>query len=106
MFSSRSAFPHEQNPLTVTLAALRSRGEPILDLTLSNPTRAGIAYDAAGILAAVSNPALLAYEPLPFGPLVAREAIARSLEAGSSQVPAERIVITSSSSESYGYLFK
>jgi aspartate/methionine/tyrosine aminotransferase len=106
MFSSRSAFPQEQNPLTLTLNALRSRGVPILDLTLSNPTRAGIAYDSDGILAALGNPAVLSYEPLPFGPLLARQAISQALRASSLGVPADRIVVTASSSESYSYLFK
>lgn len=78
----------------------------MLDLTVSNPTRAGLAYDQAGILAAFCDERMLEYEPLPFGLQSARAAISRELLGGGVTVDPERVVVTASSSESYGYLFK
>ena len=73
----------------------------MLDLTESNPTRAGIPYAEGEILSALSQPAALRYEPEPFGLRAARECVAR--EYG---VDAGRVALTASTSEAYGFLFK
>lgn len=73
----------------------------MLDLTVSNPTTAGIAYDERAILGAFSDARMLTYEPHPLGLGSAREAVAR--EIGSD---ARRIAITASTSEAYAVLFK
>jgi aspartate/methionine/tyrosine aminotransferase len=100
VFSRRIRWSLEQNEYSKLLQAKRASGVPLLDLTESNPTQAGIAYPAE-ILPALTSPRGLVYEPNPWGLPHAREAVA-SLEG----VPADRVMLTASTSESYGYLFK
>jgi alanine-synthesizing transaminase len=105
MFSSRVPAVLTPNRLTARLSALRAAGEVILDLTESNPTRAGIDYPA-GLLAPLADPAGLRYDPSARGLLVARQAVAiDALRHGVDLDPA-RIVLTASTSEAYGFLFK
>jgi aspartate/methionine/tyrosine aminotransferase len=106
MFSSRSSFDLSPNPLAVELAAARAASRRILDLTESNPTRAGISYERDAILAALARPPALVYEPAPFGLTTARDAVARDLSAHGVPVDPSRIVLTASTSEAYAFLFK
>ena len=46
MFSSRLRHPAGRNRLARELDRRRASGLPIVDLTLSNPTRAGLSYPA------------------------------------------------------------
>lgn len=101
MFSRRSAHDPTPNALAQALAARRAAGAAVLDLTESNPTRAGIPYDERAILGALAKEDSLRYEPEPFGLRAAREAVAS--EHG---VDAERVVLTASTSEAYAFLFK
>lgn len=94
------------NPLSTLAAELRARGEPVLDLTESNPTRAGLSYPADEILAALANRAALTYAPDPRGLASAREALAAHLTERGLAVDADRLVLTASTSEGYGWLFK
>src|SRR5262249_41785544 len=71
---------------------------------VSNPTNAGLVYDAAALCAALSDPALVHYEPSPFGLPAARRAIAEYY--GTLGVDPEHVILTASSSEAYGFLFK
>jgi alanine-synthesizing transaminase len=99
-FSTR--LPHEMRPnaLTELLRIKRQSGARILDLTESNPTHAGIEYPA-GFLSCLSSDAAARYEPEPFGLLAAREVIGSEYGA-----PADRVVMTASTSEAYSWLFK
>src|SRR5271156_6748605 len=45
MFSRRTNWPLTPNRLTQALAEVRAVGAPLLDLTISNPTRVGLQYD-------------------------------------------------------------
>lgn len=78
----------------------RARG-PLLDLTVSNPTAAGIDYDAGAIVRAFDDPRILSYEPHPLGLALAREAVAREIACDAANV-----AITASTSEAYAVLFK
>jgi aspartate/methionine/tyrosine aminotransferase len=85
--------------------ALRDRREPYVDLTESNPTRAGLV--PAAQLAALSDPRALRYEPHPKGLRPAREAVAEYYrDSRGAAVDADRIVLTASTSEAYALLFK
>jgi aspartate/methionine/tyrosine aminotransferase len=77
----------------------------VLDLTESNPTRAGLAYPEE-ILRSFNDPGLLAYEPSPAGAIGAREAVSAYYAARGYRVGSERILLTASTSEAYSYLFK
>jgi alanine-synthesizing transaminase len=98
VFSSRLDWSLELNKLS----ALLKTKHHVLDLTESNPTRAGFEYPAEEILAALSDARALRYEPDPRGLLSAREAVA----AYYGDVPASSILLTASTSEAYAYLFK
>ena len=63
MFSERTNWKLAQNRLTAAMEDARARGAAILDLTVSNPTRVGLEYDSAGILAALSSPRAMDYDP-------------------------------------------
>jgi alanine-synthesizing transaminase len=104
MFSSRSAFDLSLNALARAHAKVRDGA--LLDLTESNPTHAGIAYDRGAILPALATPASLLYEPFPFGLPSARVAVAADLSLYGPPVDPSRVVLTASTSEAYTFLFK
>lgn len=104
MFSTRVPDDRRPNRLARALAAARARG-PVIDLTVSNPTRAGIAYPA-DLLSGLSDPAARVYRPAPLGLQDAREAIAATYARRGLPIGADRIVLTASSSEAYSLLFK
>lgn len=104
MFSRRVPEDREPNRLAQALARARRAGG-LIDLTVSNPTRAGIAYPA-DLLAGLADPASLEYAPAPFGLRVAREAVAAEYARRGLAIAADAIVLTASTSEAYSLLFK
>jgi len=121
MFSERTNWKLARNRFTQALEEVRAGGTKILDLTVSNPTRAGLRYDEAAILRALASPRALDYDPQSKGLLAAREAVAsyyrdRSGRGGSDvsrnvasdgiDVDPERIVLTTSTSEGYSFVFR
>ncbi|HEX4445857.1 MAG TPA: pyridoxal phosphate-dependent aminotransferase [Polyangiaceae bacterium] len=108
-FSSRSSVDLAPNALARALALAQAsprRPSSVLDLTESNPTRAGIPYDREAVLGALARPESLRYEPAPFGLASAREAVAVDLSAHGPPVDASRVVLTASTSEAYAFVFK
>lgn len=105
MFSTRVPGALEPNRLTRTLQRVRASGASLIDLTVTNPTTAGIKYPES-ILDGLANPRALRYEPAALGMVTAREAIARDYERHGIKVAPDRIVLTSSTSEAYSVLFK
>jgi aspartate/methionine/tyrosine aminotransferase len=104
MFSTR--VPDDRAPTRYARAlAAAHRRAGLLDLTLSNPTRAGFAYPA-GLLEALADPAALTYRPQPLGLEDARAAVAETFAARGLTADRERIVLTASTSEAYSILFK
>jgi alanine-synthesizing transaminase len=106
VFSSRLKWDTSPNPLSVLLAEKRKSGAEVLDLTESNPTRAGFEYPANEILAALADPRAMRYEPDPRGLVSAREAVSAYYAERGVDVPPSRILLTASTSEAYSYLFK
>ena len=96
----------EETRLARALRERKAAGLPILDLTASNPTRCGFAYDAAGILAALGDPRALEYDPDPRGMRRAREAVCRYYAERGAAVDPEQVVLTTSTSEAYSFLFR
>jgi aspartate/methionine/tyrosine aminotransferase len=94
------------NPLAQLLEQKLRAGAAVLDLTESNPTRAGLDYPGAEILASLTNPRALVYEPAPLGLLAAREAVSGYYAGRGLSAPAERILLTASTSEAYAFVFK
>ena len=105
MFSSRVPANLEPNRFARALAAARSSGRPLIDLTLSNPTRAGFVYPP-DLLAPLADPRGLTYAPEPFGLPEARRAVAADYRRRGFEVAPERIVLTASTSDAYSLLFK
>jgi alanine-synthesizing transaminase len=118
MFSERTNWQLAQNRFTQALEEVRSGGARVLDLTVSNPTRAGLRYDESVILGALASRRALDYDPQSKGLLFAREAVAgyyRELHgrgerdvasAASTHVNPEQIVLTTSTSEGYSFVFR
>jgi alanine-synthesizing transaminase len=105
VFSSRVPDDFRPNRLTQAVDTLRRQGAPVLDLTASNPTQAGFRYPPE-VVRAFDNQAVLQYEPTPAGLVEARNAVVRYYGSRGVTVEPERILLTASTSEAYGYLFK
>ena len=105
MFSSRVPANLQPNRLTDAVRRARAAGRAIIDLTITNPTHSGIHYPAE-ILAPLSAPAALSYDPESTGLPDARAAVAREYVRHGINVAPDRIVLTASTSEAYSILFK
>src|SRR5437588_8497116 len=103
MFSSRIRWNLQPNQLARLVEEKRAAGARILDLTESNPTRAGIQYPSDRILEALASEGALKYDPHPAGMFRAREAVSRYYWGS---VAPDRILLTAGTSEAYGFLFK
>jgi len=128
MFSERTNWRLTQNRFTQAVEEVRGRAVRVLDLTVSNPTRVGLEYDSRAILDGLRSERALDYDPQAKGLLSAREAVARyygercsrgerdvasnfstdraANPRGSIQVDPDRIVLTTSTSEGYSYVFR
>jgi alanine-synthesizing transaminase len=108
MFSKRTSWKLEENAYAKALRRHRERGLPLLDLTASNPTTCGFAYDERAILSALADAASLHYEPEPKGLLKAREAVARyyAQQNPETRVAPENLTLTTGTSEAYSFLFR
>jgi len=80
-------------------------GLPVADLTASNPTRCGFRYES-GLLAALTDARALDYDPEPLGLLRAREAVCEYYRDHGVTVRPDRVLLTTSTSEAYSFLFK
>ena len=101
MFSRRADWSAAVNALTLAREERLRRGQPLLDLTVSNPTRVSLPYPLDELGDAMSRAARQPYDPQPHGIMSAREAVARELNCDAMD-----IVITASTSEAYSFLFK
>jgi aspartate/methionine/tyrosine aminotransferase len=100
-FSSRLPFSSSDNLLSSRLAARRAAGQPILDLTESNPTRAGLSPGDDELRDVLAPAGIASYAPDPRGLRTAREAL-----AAHEGLDADDLLLTASTSESYALLFK
>jgi len=106
MFSDRTAWNLEPNPLSTALADRLASGEPVIDLTESNPTKCGFHFEAERILGALSQPAGVTYDPVAQGLLPARNAVVDYYRLRNCAVNASNIFLTTSTSEAYSFLFR
>jgi aspartate/methionine/tyrosine aminotransferase len=106
MFSARTRFSREQNRLSFALEEARAAGREILDLTRSNPTKCGFAYDEYRIGKALSQRGFLRYQPDPKGLVCCREAIRGYYKQIGAEVSAGDLVLTSGTSEGYSWIFR
>jgi len=105
MFASRTGWPLAPNRFSLALERHRASGRETLDLTESNPTRCGFAYDPS-LLAALGDVGGLAYDPHPKGLRAAREAVCGYYRQRGAEVDPEQVILTASTSEGYSFLFR
>ncbi len=104
-FSRRTEWNTDESELARAHRRRVQAGLPIADLTASNPTRCGFAYDD-DLLAGLADKRALDYDPQPRGLKSAREAVCRYYAAHNAGVEADQIVLTTSTSEAYSFLFR
>ena len=104
-FSKRTEWNTAESDLARAHRERAEAGLPIADLTASNPTRCGFAYDAA-LLDALRDERALDYDPQPRGLLRAREAVCRYYAEHGVPLTPNQIVLTTSTSEAYSFLFR
>jgi alanine-synthesizing transaminase len=110
MFATRTSWNLKSNRLSDALARHRAAGNPLLDLTASNPTTCGFHYNAPEILGALASPAALLYTPEPKGLESARKAVAAYYAERRDDIEPrdiiEDIILTTSTSEAYSFVFR
>ncbi|UQA58710.1 aminotransferase class I/II-fold pyridoxal phosphate-dependent enzyme [Polyangium aurulentum] len=104
-FTRRTAWDRTENPLSALIAVARAQGRDLVDLTESNPTRCHIA-DTAPLVSLLGHARGASYAPLPLGHPAAREAVAAAFRERGLMACADRVVLSASTSEAYGWLFK
>ena len=104
-FSQRTNWNTEESDLALAHRKRIEAGLPVADLTASNPTRCGFAL-APRLLAPLTDPRALDYDPQPRGILPARQAVCGYYAAHGVTLDPSQIVLTTSTSEAYSYLFR
>ncbi len=105
MFSERTRFDLRPNRLAERLAARRATGATLIDLTQSNPTCAGLP-DAGDLLSPLTRDEARRYEPAPFGLETTRAAVAGDFGRRGTALAPDRVLLHTSTSEAYAFLFK
>jgi len=108
MFSHRTNWKLTPNAFTRAIADVRASGQNLLDLSISNPTQAGIQPDAEAVLVALGNAEAMRYDPQAHGLLSARRAVCHYYREAHDvfDVDPERLFLTASTSEAYTYVFR
>jgi alanine-synthesizing transaminase len=104
-FSKRTGWNTEESALSRAHRERVQAGLPLADLTASNPTRCGFIYDAH-LLKPLADLRALDYDPQPLGLLRTREAVCEYYRDHGVEVRPDRVVLTTSTSEAYSFLFK
>jgi aspartate/methionine/tyrosine aminotransferase len=104
-FSARTGWNTEESDLARAHRLRREAGLAIADLTASNPTRCGFKYPDS-LLDALTDARALDYDPQPRGLLAAREAVCRYYADHGVALDPSQIVLTTSTSEAYSFLFR
>jgi aspartate/methionine/tyrosine aminotransferase len=105
-FSSRTSWDAGESSYAAAVREARASGGRLYDLTVSNPTRCGFAYDAEALLKPLADARALVYDPDPRGMVSAREAVAGYYAGHGAEVPVDDLVLATSTSESYSFLFR
>jgi aspartate/methionine/tyrosine aminotransferase len=105
-FSSRTSWDSSESSYAAAVREARASGRRVYDLTVSNPTRCGFTYDAEALLRPLADARALVYDPNPRGLVTAREAVARYYSDHQAEVSPDDLLLTTSTSESYSFLFR
>jgi alanine-synthesizing transaminase len=104
-FSKRTDWNIEESALARAREERIRAGLPTADLTASNPTRCQFVYDAR-LLEPLTDLRALDYDPQPLGLKRARAAVSGYYADHGVEVRPEHVVLTTSTSEAYSFLFK
>jgi len=104
-FSERTGWNAEESELARAHRLRRQAGLPIADLTASNPTRCGFTYPSS-LLQALADKRALDYDPQPLGLRAAREAVCAYYADHGVRLDPGQLVLTTSTSEAYSFLFR
>ena len=105
-FSGRTSWNTAESTLARAIRERREAGLALVDLTVSNPTVCGFEYDTDAILGALRDRAAMVYDPDPKGIRSAREAVARYYGDHHAKVDPDEVLLTTSTSEAYSFLFR
>lgn len=103
--SSRIDFQAARNGLELERGERVALGLPVYNLSQSNPTRVGFAWEPWTLATAFSADDNRFYSPDPKGLALARKAIAANLAASGRLADPDRMLLCASTSEAYAYLF-
>ena len=92
--------------MSAAIRRARRGGKDLVDLTVSNPTVCGFDYDGIELLRPLADPASLVYDPDARGILSARKAVAEYYVGHAAAIDPGQIVLTTSTSEAYTFLFR
>jgi alanine-synthesizing transaminase len=106
MFADRTNWNLTPNRLSEALAEHLAAGKRLYDLSASNPTEGGFEYDSESVLQALGNETALTYVPDPKGLQRARQAVAEYYAGRGDEVSVEDIILTTSTSEAYSFVFR
>jgi alanine-synthesizing transaminase len=104
-YSRRTRWNTEESDLARAHRLHLESGQPLADLTASNPTRCGFTYPDH-LLQALADPRALDYHPQPQGSFTAREAVCTYYASHGVAVDPAQIILTTSTSEAYSFLFR
>ena len=105
-FSNRIQGELAPNEYSRAVERKRAEHSAVWDLTVSNPTLAGLDYPLEEIREALAEGAKHFYQPDPRGLLAARSAVAGYYHERGITLSPDSIILTSGTSEAYGFLFK
>jgi alanine-synthesizing transaminase len=103
--SQRANWNTEESELASAHRLRLEAGLPIADLTASNPTRCGFTYSDS-LLQPLTDPRALDYDPQPKGALAALQAVCAYYASHGAALDPGQIVLTTSTSEAYSFLFR
>jgi len=105
-FSSRTGWDVAESSYAAAVREARASGRRVYDLTVSNPTRCGFSYDVGALLRPLNDARALVYDPDPRGMRTAREAVAGYFAGHRAAVSSDDLILTTSTSEGYSFLFR
>jgi alanine-synthesizing transaminase len=110
-FSKRTSWDTNESGYAAAVREARASGRRLYDLTVSNPTVCGFYYDAKAVLEPLAEARALTYDPDPRGMRSARQAVAAYYAEGApgwvgAEVDPDALLLTTSTSEGYGFLFR
>ncbi len=105
-FSSRTSWDRSESSYAAAVREAHVSRRRLYDLTISNPTRCGFSYDVDALLGPMVDARALVYDPDPRGLAIAREAVSKYYADHGAEVSTANLVLTTSTSESYSFLFR